>query len=628
MAEKVRDYKKLAQTIVDIIGADNIVSAGHCATRLRLVLKETPADAKEKISALPGVITVVENGGQFQIVIGPHVVEVYNEFKNLVDLSESNNLETEKKSIMSRVIATMSAVFAPFIYILAAAGLLQGLLILSKLAFPTFEATGTYKIFDMISWAPFTFLPILIAITASKHFKTNTYIAIACCAALVSPTLAELTQQVASGKAIDLFGLPLSQTTYTSSVLPPLILVWILSYVERFVEKRLPGVVKQLFTPLICLVLMVPLTLLVLGPASSVVAAGIANGYNWLVQVAPPLAALIIGGFWQVFVIFGVHWGITPVIMANFDMYGRDSFQAFQTIAVTAQVAATLGVFLKANSKELKNVSLSAVITGLFGITEPAIYGVTLRFKRPFIYGCVAGGVGAVVASFFEPYYFAYAGLPSILTSVNAIDPKMPMSFIGLVIGLGVAIVTAIALNLIFGFGEPPAKDEKIKAQVEDAPGTPVEVLKNVAISSPLQGEVMPLSQVPDEVFSSGMMGQGVAIMPTDNKVYAPFDGKVAMVTGSKHAIGLTADNGIELLIHVGLDTVQLNGAPFNYKVAEGDRFKAGDVLLEFDLVAIKQADLSPITPIIVTNSAAYAMITPENELKNINTNEPILQIN
>ena len=628
MAEKVRDYKKLAQTIVDIIGADNIVSAGHCATRLRLVLKETPADAKEKISALPGVITVVENGGQFQIVIGPHVVDVYNEFKNLVDLSESNDLEAEKKSIMSRVIATMSAVFAPFIYILAAAGLLQGLLILGKLAFPTFEATGTYKIFDMISWAPFTFLPILIAITASKHFKTNTYIAIACCAALVSPTLAELTQQVASGKAIELFGLPLSQTTYTSSVLPPLILVWILSYVERFVEKRLPGVVKQLFTPLICLVLMVPLTLLVLGPASSVVAAGIANGYNWLVQVAPPLAALIIGGFWQVFVIFGVHWGITPVIMANFDMYGRDSFQAFQTIAVTAQVAATLGVFLKANSKELKNVSLSAVITGLFGITEPAIYGGTLRFKRPFIYGCVAGGIGAVVASFFEPYYFAYAGLPSILTSVNAIDPKMPMSFIGLVIGLGVAIVTAIALNLIFGFGETPAKDEKIKAQVEDAPGTPVEVLKNVAISSPLQGEVMPLSQVPDEVFSSGMMGQGVAIMPTDNKVYAPFDGKVAMVTGSKHAIGLTADNGIELLIHVGLDTVQLNGAPFNYKVAEGDRFKAGDVLLEFDLAAIKRAGLSPITPIIVTNSAAYAMITPENELKNINTDEPILQIN
>lgn len=229
MAEKVRDYKKLAQEIVTIIGQENISSAGHCATRLRLVLTKTPADAKEKISELPGVITVVEKGGQFQVVIGPHVVDVFNEFKQLVDLDSLGKVEGEDKSIVNRVIATMSAVFAPFIYILAAAGILQGLLILSKLAFPAFATTGTYQIFDLISWAPFTFLPLFIAVTASKHFKTNVYIALACCAALVSPSLTELTQQVASGKTVELFSLPLSQTTYTSSVLPPLILVWLLS---------------------------------------------------------------------------------------------------------------------------------------------------------------------------------------------------------------------------------------------------------------------------------------------------------------------------------------------------------------------------------------------------------------
>lgn len=628
MAEKVRDYKKLAQMIVDIIGAENITSAGHCATRLRLVLKNTPADAKEKIAALPGVITVVEKGGQFQIVIGSHVVDVYKEFKELVDLDSAVEVDGEKKSVLNKVIATMSAVFAPFIYILAAAGLLQGILILSKLAFPAFEATGTYKIFDMISWAPFTFLPLFIAITASKHFKTNVYIALACCAALVSPTLTELIAQVASGKGIDLFGLPLSETTYTSSVLPPLILVWILSYVERFVEKRLPGVVKQLFTPLICLVIMVPMTLLVLGPTSAVFASALANGYNWLVSVAPPVAALLIGGFWQIFVIFGVHWGVTPMVMANFDMYGQDSFQAFQTIAVTAQVAATLGVFLKANSKELKNVSLSAVITGLFGITEPAIYGVTLRFKRPFIYGCVAGGIGAVVASFFNPYYFAYAGLPSILTSVNAIDPKMPMSFIGLVVGLLIALVTAVALTLIFGFGETPAEDEKLEEQIEEIPGKKVEVLQNVAIVSPLEGKTMPLSEVPDDVFSSGLMGQGIAITPTNNEVHAPFSGVVSMVTDSKHAIGLTSDSGIELLIHVGLDSVKLKGEPFNYHVTVGDRIEIGDVLLDFDLNALKKAGCSPITPIIVTNSADYEKVTPKNEAKMIQVKSPILQIN
>lgn len=626
MAEKVRDYKKLAQEIVTIIGQENISSAGHCATRLRLVLTKTPADAKEKISELPGVITVVEKGGQFQVVIGPHVVDVFNEFKQLVDLDSLGKVEGEDKSIVNRVIATMSAVFAPFIYILAAAGILQGLLILSKLAFPAFATTGTYQVFDLISWAPFTFLPLFIAVTASKHFKTNVYIALACCAALVSPSLTELTQQVASGKTVELFSLPLSQTTYTSSVLPPLILVWLLSYLERFIEKRLPGVVKQLLTPLFCLVLMVPVTLLVLGPASAVFAAGIANGYNWLVEVAPPLAALIIGGFWQIFVIFGVHWGITPVVMANFDMYGRDSFQAFQTIAVTAQVAATLGVFLKANSKELKNISLSAFITGLFGITEPAIYGVTLRFKRPFIYGCIAGGLGAVVASFFKPFYFAYAGLPSILTSVNAINEKMPLSFIGLLIGLGVAIVTAVLLTLIFGFGEDEAKDEKLAADVADKPA--VALTKNVKVTAPLEGEVLPLSEVPDTVFASGAMGEGIAIMPSDNKIYAPFDGQVIMETSSKHALGLQAKNGIELLIHVGLETVELNGAPFTYHVSEGQSFKKGELLMEFDRAAIQKAGLSLITPVIVTNSADYTQVVTENEHQQIANETVIFQIN
>lgn len=625
MAEKVRDYKKLAQEIVTIIGQENISSAGHCATRLRLVLTKTPADAKEKISELPGVITVVEKGGQFQVVIGPHVVDVFNEFKQLVDLDSLGQVEGEDKSIVNRVIATMSAVFAPFIYILAAAGILQGLLILSKLAFPAFATTGTYQVFDLISWAPFTFLPLFIAVTASKHFKTNVYIALACCAALVSPSLTELTQQVASGKTVELFSLPLSQTTYTSSVLPPLILVWLLSYLERFIEKRLPGVVKQLLTPLFCLVIMVPVTLLVLGPASAVFAAVIANGYNWLVEVAPPLAALIIGGFWQIFVIFGVHWGITPVVMANFDMYGRDSFQAFQTIAVTAQVAATLGVFLKANSKELKNISLSAFITGLFGITEPAIYGVTLRFKRPFIYGCIAGGLGAVVASFFKPFYFAYAGLPSILTSVNAINEKMPLSFIGLLIGLGVAIVTAVLLTLIFGFGEDKAKDEKLAADVADKPA--VALTKNVKVTTPLEGEVLPLSEVPDAVFASGAMGEGIAIMPSDNKIYAPFDGQVIMETSSKHALGLQAKNGIELLIHVGLETVELNGAPFMYHVSEGQTFKKGELLMEFDCDAIKKAGLSLITPVIVTNSADYTQVVPENEHQQIVNETVIFQI-
>ncbi|MGY3703185.1 PTS beta-glucoside transporter subunit EIIBCA [Vagococcus martis] len=620
---KVRDYSKLAQDIVEILGKDNILNATRCATRLRLVLKDIPTDAKEKISTLPGVISVVINNGQFQIVIGPHVGEVYDAFTELVNVDTTE--EEPKGSILNRIIATMSAVFAPFVYILAAAGILQGALILINLAYPAFATTDTYRVFSFISWAPFTFLPIFIAITASKHFKVNTYIAVAISMALVSPDWTTMAGEIASGKHLTFLNIPLSETVYTSSVLPPLIMVWLLSYLEKFVEKRLPGVVKPLLTPLICMVIMVPVTILVFGPASAFLANGIANGYNSLVQVAPPLAGALIGGFWQVVVIFGVHWGITPVVMANFDMYGRDSFQAFQTIAVVAQVGAVLGVFLKTRNKELKGVSLSAFITGLFGITEPAIYGVTLRFKKPFIFGCISGAIGAIVASFFNPYYFAYAGLPSLLTVVNGINSEFPTSFIGIVIGCLIALVGSAALVMIFGFGETNETDKELSEDIEGK--VKKETLVNYDMPTPIIGEVMALTDVPDEVFASGAMGSGVAVKPTDNKVYAPFDGVVTMVIDSKHAIGLTSDTGIELLIHVGLDTVKLEGKPFKCHIVQGQSVKKGDLLLEFNAEEIEEAGYSLITPVIITNSFEFKSIqTEENNI--VNVNDSLLKFN
>lgn len=620
---KVRDYSKLAQDIVEILGKDNILNATRCATRLRLVLKDIPTDAKEKISSLPGVISVVINNGQFQIVIGPHVGEVYDAFTELVNVDTTE--EEPKGSILNRIIATMSAVFAPFVYILAAAGILQGALILINLAYPAFASTDTYRVFSFISWAPFTFLPIFIAITASKHFKVNTYIAVAISMALVSPDWTTMASEIASGKHLTFFSVPLSETVYTSSVLPPLIMVWLLSYLEKFVEKRLPGVVKPLLTPLICMVIMVPVTILVFGPASAFLANGIANGYNSLVQVAPPLAGALIGGFWQVVVIFGVHWGITPVVMANFDMYGRDSFQAFQTIAVVAQVGAVLGVFLKTRNKELKGVSLSAFITGLFGITEPAIYGVTLRFKKPFIFGCISGAIGAIVASFFNPYYFAYAGLPSLLTVVNGINSEFPTSFIGIVIGCLIALIGSAALVMIFGFGETNETDKELSEDIEGK--VKKETIVNYDMPTPIIGEVMALTDVPDEVFASGAMGSGVAVKPTDNKVYAPFDGVVTMVIDSKHAIGLTSDTGIELLVHVGLDTVKLEGKPFKCHVVQGQSVKKGDLLLEFNAEEIEEAGYSLITPVIITNSFEFKSIqTEENNI--VNVNDSLLKFN
>ncbi|AIF65761.1 PTS beta-glucoside transporter subunit IIABC [Terribacillus saccharophilus] len=613
MAEKVRDYPKLAGDILEAVGGEeNIVNATRCATRLRLVLKRSKPSAKQEVNSLPGVITVVENNGQFQVVIGQHVGEVYDEFAKLVNLDTADDEDDKPKgSILNRIIATMSAVFAPFIYILAAAGILQGALILINLPFPSFADTSTYQVISFISWAPFTFLPIFIAITASRHFKSNMYIAVAATAALVSPDWATMAASIGEGNSMSFLGLPLTETTYTSSVLPPLFLVWILSYLERFLNKRIHEVVRPIIVPLISILVMVPLTLVVIGPITTLGANGIANGYNFLAEYAPWLAGAIIGAFWQVIVIFGVHWGITPLALANYDLYGRDSFQAYQTIAVIAQVGAVIGVILKAKSKEVKRIGTSAGITGIFGITEPAIYGVTLRFKKPFIIGCISGAVGAIVASFFNPFYFAYAGLPGPLTIVNGINSEYPMSIWGIVIGVAIAIVLPIILIQIFGFGEDAAEqaDSTAAGKGEAKAEASAAANNEEVVYAPLNGRLLALEEVPDEVFASGAMGKGLAIEPSENKVHAPFDGTIVMLAPTKHAIGLRSMSGAEVLIHVGLDTVKLNGEPFTLHVKEGDRVKQGDVLSEFDSEAIEAAGVQTITPIIVTNPANYKEI-------------------
>lgn len=606
---QVRDYNKLAYDIIhEVGGAQNIVNATRCATRFRLVLKETPAGAKEKIAEMPGVITVVENNGQFQVVIGTHVGDVYAAAAEILHLDENaEEVEQPKQSVVNRIIATMSAVFAPFVYILAAAGLLQGALILITMAAPNFTNTGTYEVLSFMSWTPFTFLPIFIAVTASKHFKCNTFIAILCCCALVNPSWAEMASRIADGETIRFLGIKLSETTYTSTVLPPLFLVWLLSYLERFIEKKLPDTFKALLTPMICFIIMVPATILVLGPVSAVTANGIAKGYNFLAATAPALAGAIIGGLWQVVVIFGVHWGITPVNLANFAMNGHDTFQAFQTIAVVAQVAAAFGVFIKSRNKEFKNMALSAGLTGLFGITEPTIYGVTLRLKKPFICGCVGGAIGAVVMSFFHSAYYAYAGLPGPLTIVNAISKDAPMSFPGEVIGCAVAAVIAIVLIQVIGFEDPASKTESaVTGQIS---GT-ANAVKTVA--SPLVGQVIPLSEVNDPVFASEAMGKGCAVIPTEGKVYAPFDGTIVGLLDSHHAVGIESENGIEILIHVGMDTVKLNGKHFTCHIEDGQHVKCGQLLLEFDIDAIKKEGYEVVTPIVITNSDEFTEITTE----------------
>jgi PTS system beta-glucosides-specific IIC component len=362
-------------------------------------------------------------------------------------------------------------------------------------------------------------------------------------------------------------------------------------------------VISPLFTPLLCFVVIVPLTLVVIGPITSWAALGVAHGYNTLFHAAPAVAAAIIGGVWQVIVIFGVHWGITPVIMANFDTQGYDSFQAYQTIAVIGQMAAVFGVFIKSRNKALKATSLSAGVTAIFGITEPAIYGVTLRFKKPFICGCIGGAIGAVVASLFGSLYYAYAALPGLFTLVNAISPDAPMSFIGELVGAGTAIVLTIVMVQFVGFEDPQ----------ESAEPAPLKV-GSLQMLSPIKGEVIALESVSDEAFAGKVLGDGVAIVPHEGKVVAPCDAQVATLIDTHHAIGLICDNGAELLIHVGLNTVNLQGQYFTPLVKEGDSVTAGTPLLEFDKARIEQAGYDLTTPVLVVNSDEFTLTRHQSQ--------------
>ena len=616
MAEKVRDYGKLAKDIIrEAGGKENIANATRCATRLRLVLNETPKDAVEKISAMPGVITVVEKGGQFQVVIGNHVGDVFEVVSKELGLGKGGGQEEPeiKQSIPNRIIATMSGVFAPIVYLLAGSGLIQGVLIIIKTIVPAAANSGTFQIFDLMSWAPFTFLPVLLAVTAARHFKCDQFTAMACSFALLSPTLTSIIEQVNAGEKFTLFGLQLAKTTYASTVLPALIMVWALSYIERFVKKTLPDVVKQLLTPLICFAITVPLTLLIIGPVSETVANAIATAYNFLNDFVPVLTAGIFGGFWEVLVIFGVHWGLNPIMLSDLGLNGNYTMGVYVAAAVASQMGAAFGVAVKSRNKGINNIAASAGITAIFGITEPTIYGVTLRLKKPFICACIASAVGCMAAGLMHSTYYAYAGLPGPITFVNALGDGNTGSLIGAVVSTLIAVVGAFILVQVVGFDDPSedSQDEEKKdpsrsaemsgniGEKEDGEGKAEE---GEEIASPLKGTLVPLSEINDTVFSSGAMGPGIAVLPSEGKVYAPADGTVSMLFDTLHAIGFVTEKGTEILIHVGMDTVKLDGKYFTAHTESGEEVKKGDLLLEFDMEKIKEEGYELSTPVIVTN--------------------------
>ena len=611
MAKK--NYENLAKEIVRYIGGvENVNALIHCATRLRFKVKNTQNVDKKNLEQLEGVITVLDSGGQIQVVIGQHVADVYDAIFEVTDLKKENqdNTETsgEKKGLLNTFMDTISGIFAPVLGVMSGAGMLKALLILCTTFGWLKSDMGTYRILYAAADGVFTFIPVFLAYTAAKKFRANEFVAVGIAAALLYP---DLTAAYSAGETLTFLKIPVVLVSYVSSVIPIVISVYALSKLEKGLKKIVPTVCKTFLIPLLSLAIMVPATYLAIGPVADFVGKALASGYTGLVGLNPVIAGGVLGLIWPAAVMFGVHWGFVPIVMNNIAEYGRDTLFTITGPNNMAQAGATLGVFLKTKDQSVKELAGPAALSAILaGITEPAIYGVTLRFKRPFFIGAVFSGIaGAIVAA-------AGAGAPTILgTSILTLPGYIGVGFTGFLIACAIAYFGSAIVTYFFGYSDDmlPEKEEKKEEPQEVLPA------KDEALLAPVSGKVVPLSDVKDEAFAGGILGQGAAVIPESGEICAPCDGVISVMYPTGHAVGIKSEIGAEVLIHIGMDTVTLNGTCFDVKVKAGDRVKAGQLLVKAGIEEIKKAGLDITTPVIVTNTADYLEIktAAENHVKN-----------
>jgi PTS system beta-glucosides-specific IIC component len=597
-------YQELADDIViGVGGKENIISVMHCATRLRFKLKNSQKAQTAALKDNPGVIMVVESGGQYQVVIGNQVADVYRELTSrhaLDNQSESADNDVPQ-SLFARFIDLVSGIFTPFIGVMIATGIIKGLLALALVIGVMDASSGTYKVLFVASDGLFYFLPILLGYSAGKKFGGNPFVSMAIAAALVHPMILEVLQQQQQGNSLTFVGIPLDVLNYSASVIPIIFAAWVSSLIERWVHPRSPTAVRNFTTPLCCLLITVPLTFLAIGPAATWLSRMLAEGYLWIYSLSPMIAGAVMGAIWQVCVIFGLHWGLVPIMLNNLANFGHDTLLPLLMPAVLGQAGATLGIFLRTREAKLKAMAGSAFTASIFGITEPAVYGVTLPRRRPFIFGCIGGAMGAAILGFWHTTIYSF-GFPSIFTFIQVMpNSGIDASVMAAFAGAAVALLFACITTYLFGLTEPAPE---AAVAVAPAPASSATSLtRRESVVSPLTGSVIPLDQVNDETFASGLLGKGAAIIPQQGRVVSPINGVVSSMFRTGHAIGLTSEQGTEVLIHVGLDTVKLDGQYFHPRVENDQPVKVGDVLVEFDIEAIKAAGFDLTTPVLVTNS-------------------------
>ncbi len=599
---------ELAKQILEIVGKENITYITHCATRLRLNVKDEKSVNLKALDQLEGVLKSQFKSGQLQIIIGAKVRGVFEAVSGMVDLSESG-IEVKsvsvKKNPVSRVIETISGVFAPVIPVLIGCGMIKSLLAIMTATKLIATTSGTYQIFSLISDLIFYFFPFFLAVSAAKKFKTSEFLAVALAGAYMYPTIMNGAAAAAETgvRSLSFFGLPVLLVNYKTTIIPIIISVWVMSYVYRYIDKLIPDMFKVLFVPMLVLFIMVPLELIAIGPVGTYIGVTVAKVVTYLYTANGVLGAFLFGTFRPVLIIFGMHYAITPINSQLIAQYGYSVISPANLTGNLAQAGACLAVFFLLKNKANKSGALTSGVTALFGITEPSIFGYNLKYKKPFICAMVAGGIGAAYINFWGGGATAL-----ILPGLLALPTYIAKSYIHILIGVGISIALAFIGVFIFGITEEEKNEEaessvKVKA-VNGISGT-------VTVNSPLKGIVKDLSEVNDPMFSQKILGNGAAIESADGNVYAPFDGTVVSLFPTNHAIGLRSEGGIEMLIHIGLDTVKLEGRYFTAHVKQDQKVKQGDLLLQFDQAEIKAAGYDTIVPVIISNTSDFKRVEP-----------------
>lgn len=609
----MKKYEKLAKEILKLVGgSSNVENLTHCITRLRFNLVDFSKANTEEISKLDGVLTVVQKMGQYQVVIGNHVGDVYEE---IIPFLENNKEKenVEKKGIFDTLVNALSKIFQPMIGTLAGVGLLKGVAaILLVLGFS--KTSGLYLIFQTAGDAFFQFIPIIIAYTTANYLNSNKFIAMGIASALVYPNLGS-NMQLFTELNIGILKLSLPKGGYASTVMPIIFAILLASYIEKYLRKITPDNIKLFAVPFFTIILSFTATLLAVGPIINTLSEMLGNLIQYLFTLSGFLTAGIISGTWMILVMFGLHWSIIPLMINNIATLGQDKLGAAFHAHSLVLAGVLFAIYIKTKEKKVKEISMPSGISAIFGITEPGIYGVALPMKKPFIIACIISGLVGAFAGYFDLTSHSTGAL-GIFALFRFISPNgIDFNFYVAVIEFILAIVLGFVVTLFIDIPLLYEKEEKKEEIVES---------NKINILAPIKGKILEIEKVEDKVFSSKQLGDGLAIIPEEGKVYAPFDGYVSMLFPTLHAISLESKDGVEILIHIGIDTVKLGGEHFKSYVKTGDIVKQGDLLLEFDIEKIKEKGYVLETPIILTNSVNYLDIV-KTDKENIENKDDIM---